>query len=155
MKKLLGKPSEKEYWEERVKSAPNRKDMIFIDGRREEFWARVRNQVLDWMNYTVLDVCCGYGQFANCCHPERYTGIDFSEEMIKLAEKDNVDKRKFILADIKNFKTEQKFDVVFEVNSLHSLGWTPEQFYEHFKGNASKMVACLEADRFTIFQIYG
>lgn len=153
-KTVAGNPSEKGYWESRVKNAPNEKDMLFIDGRREEFWARVRNQLGPWKGLNVLDIACGYGQFSNLFLPDKYTGMDFSEEMLKLAKQKNPDKT-FKQADIRELELDKKYDVIFEVNSLRSLGMTPEQFNEKFNKNANKVVACLEADVFTIYQNYG
>lgn len=151
--KTVGNPSEKDYWENRVLKAPNEKDMLFLDSRREEFWARVRKQLDQWKLLEVVDVCCGYGQFSNIFLPNNYTGFDFSEEMLKLAKQKNPDKR-FTQGDIKELVLDKNYDVVFEVNSLHSLGMTPEQFFEKFKNNG-KVVACLEADLFTIYHQYG
>lgn len=143
MSRNVGTP---EYWNSRVKSHNNLQDMIFKDIRRDEFWERVDSQIRLWEDKKTIDVCCGYGRFT------LDSGVDFSEEMIKLARGKFPDKN-FTNADIKVFKPD-KVDVIYEVNSLHSLGWTPLQFYEHFKGRAN-IIACLECDIFTIFQDYG
>lgn len=131
----------------RAKNIGDYKDMIFIDPRREKFWARVDQQLSLWKDYKSLDICCGYGRFT------LDTGADFSAEMLKIA-KERYPERAFIEADIKGSRAfVDRRDVIYEVNSLHSLGWTPEQFYAHFKGMA-EIIACLEADRFTIFHDY-
>lgn len=141
-----------DYWNKRVKETPDLKDMLFKDPRREEFWRRVRNQLELWKDKNVLDVCCGYGQFSQIFNPLDYTGLDVSIEMLKLA-KSKDPHRQFLHYNILTDTWGQTHDVVFEVNSLHSLGLTPQEFYEKFKNNA-KIIACLEADIFTIFQNY-
>lgn len=145
-----GDPSTKDYWEQRVLNAPNEKDMLFLDPRREEFWERVRGQLSVWCGKSVLDVCCGYGQFATIF--SNYEGIDFSENMIALAKK-KYSQHDFRCIDIKTHLPNRLYDVIFEVNSLRSLGWSPEDFNNRFKEYA-KIIVCLEADRFTIFQSY-
>ena len=81
-----------------------------------------------------------------------YHGVDFSGEMIKLARKKNPDKL-FEIEDIKEFDGE-KYDLIFEVNSLHTLGMSPEDSFNKFRKHARKAIACLECDKFTIFNIY-
>lgn len=101
----------------------------------------------------MADICCGYGQFASLFRPDKYVGIDFSEEMVKLAEQKNPG-YDFALGDIRTMPFSSVRDIIFEVNSLHSLKWTPEQFFERFKPFAKVAVACLEADQFIIYQVY-
>lgn len=132
------------YWDQRVREAPNRDDMIFRDPRRDRFWERVRQQIAPWEGLRTLDVCAGFGKFT------LDEGIDFSYEMIELAKADGV--TGIQMADARTYVPNKRYDVIYEVNSLHSLGWTPEQFYEHY-GKHADIVACLECDRFTIF--YG
>lgn len=152
-KSLKGDPTTPEYWDRRVTSIPDKKDMLFLDHRREEFWKRVREQLRLWNGFNVLDIACGYGQFAEFFMPSTYTGVDFSLEMIKLAEK-SWPEHKFVIGNAKE-GFYGKFDVIFEVNSLRSLGISAEEFIEKFSPHASVAVACLEADQFTIKQLYS
>ena len=138
-----------DYWNKRVKETPDLKDMLFKDPRREEFWRRVRAQLSLWKDMPALDVCCGYGQFADMF--EDYFGIDISDEMLTIASQRNPDKQ-FLLKDILGVPKEDHSGLVFEVNSLHSLGLSPQEFANKF--SKAKIVACLEADVFTIFQNY-
>lgn len=133
----------------------NPQALLFRDPRFKEYEARTFEYLKVWNTSKVIDIACGYGRFAYIFHPDNYTGFDFSEEMIKFASEKRpgyvflkMDARKENELPLNN-------DLVFEVNSLHSLGMTPEQFYEKFEKYAIKAVACLEADRFTIFQKYG
>ena len=128
--------------------------MLFRDPRFQEYESRTRATLLTWSDYTVLDACCGYGRFANVFQKDKYLGFDFSQEMIKIAEAENPEYQ-FFQSDVRQQeKLKDKYEIVFEVNSLHCMGLSPEQFFEKYKEYAKKIVACLEADRFTIFQIY-
>lgn len=125
--------------------------MLFEDGRFDEYERRVKEVLYAWEDYSVLDVACGYGRLAPIF--DQYLGIDFSEEMIKLARERNEGK-KFECLDVRKFKSKDMWDVVFEVNSLKSLDMSFEQFCETFGRYARKFVACLEADGFHIRQVY-
>lgn len=141
-----------EYWDERCLEGQQLDDyegMIFEDHNRQEYWSRNRKALSLWKDRAVLDVCCGYGQFSDIF--TRYIGIDFSPEMISLAKK-KFPAKHFLVSKASEFK--EKCDVIFECNSLHSLGMTPEQFYEQFKDQAKEAIVCLERDAFTIFNIY-
>lgn len=129
--------------------------MLFLDRRRSEFWRRAWRVIRQWSDseYKVLDVCCGWGQFAPLFGYPEYQGIDFSENMLARA-KSKYPKHAFLKADAKSFAPKDKVDIVFEVNSLHSMKLTPKEFYELYKEHARVAVACLEADEFTIFNLY-
>ncbi len=127
--------------------------MLFNDHRFSEFSKRVRNELAQWEFADVLDLCCGFGRFAPCFKSNLYTGIDFSDEMIKLAN-ERQSNYFFKNADIKSLIPERKYDVIFEVNSLHSLGLSAAEFVERFRPYATRAIVCLEADRFFIEQIY-
>lgn len=147
---IKGNPSTSEYWTRRVNSIKDKKDVLFLDPRREEYWKRVREQLSLWKKHRVLDVCCGYGQFADIFVD--YEGVDFCPEMIEMAYKEYPNKR-WLVGDIKSEEFDDQYDIIFEVNSLHSLGWTPDDFFNKFKSHA-KVIACLEADKFTIYNGY-
>lgn len=126
--------------------------MLFEDGRFDEYERRVKELLYAWEDYRVLDVACGYGRFAPIF--EDYTGIDFSSEMVALAEKKNPGKT-FVCEDAKRVNLgHKKYDIVFEVNSLKSLDMTPEEFFEKYYDHARIAIACLEADQFIVRQIY-
>ena len=152
-KKHEGDCRTSEYWDARVKASANRDDMIFIDGRRQEFWKRVWEQLDAWKNHEVVDVACGFGKFSKAFPPTRYRGIDFSAEMLQIARVENPGVV-FDQVDAKAVQSFPKVDVIFEVNSLKSLGMTAEEFINKFRPYARVAVACLEADRFTVEQVY-
>jgi len=148
MQEAIGTP---EYWDNRVKTSSDEMSMIMLDSRLPEYTKRVNDVLSGWKDKKVMDVCCGYGRYSE--HFKNYIGLDFSKEMIALAKKKYPDKD-FFVKDGKDHRPGELYDVVFEVNSLHSMGITEEDFYKLYKGCAS-VVACLEMDKFTIFQNYG
>lgn len=129
--------------------------MIFLDGRRAEYWRRVRLQLGQWavQDLNVLDVACGFGKFADVFVPLNYVGIDFSDEMIALAKKEKA-LYHFERTDVKEWKPPGTFDVIYEINSLRSLGLTADGFVNLFRPYATMAIATLEADEFRITQLY-
>lgn len=71
-----------------------------------------------------LEVGCGAGfaaKYLDGLYAE-YLGIDYSSELISLAENFNSDKNvRFIALDIDEFETIELFDVVFMIGLLHHL----------------------------------
>lgn len=148
--------STKAYWEDRVKRGLERGDlkgMIFEDGRFDKYTTKVNEVLSGWKDRTVLDIACGYGRYAHNFSPDKYTGWDFSEEMVKLA-KEKFPEYDCQVMDINKAKLRQKYDVIFEVNSLKSLNMSKEQFIEKFSPHAKHAIAVLEADYFEIIPIY-
>lgn len=141
------------YWNRRTRdNLGDERNMLFRDHRFEEYDQRTREELIQWKDLAVLDIACGFGRFANMF--EDYTGVDFSREMIKLANQKHPGKL-FTCIDVRTAPIpERMFDVIFECNSLKCLGQTPMQFFEKYKSHAKKAVACLEADVFTIYHIY-
>jgi SAM-dependent methyltransferase len=139
-----------EWWDNRtITRKGNLKDLIFNDDYRDQFWANVDELLSQYSKYEVADIGCGYGRFAK--HFDKYTGYDFSLEMIKLANKENPEKnfyRKACLEEI------DKVDVVFEVNCLHSFGVSREEFQTYYSQFARKAVICIERNGVDIKWIY-
>lgn len=147
MSEAIGTP---EYWDHRVKTASDKMTMIMRDNRLFEYTEKVNEVLSAWKDKSAIDVCCGYGRYSP--HFEKYLGLDFSLEMITLARQEYPGKH-FEQVDIKTYLPPAS-NLIFEVNSLHCLGMTPEDFYKLFGKHAS-IIACLEMDKFTIFQNYG
>jgi hypothetical protein len=120
---------------------------VMADVKATEHERRVKTFLQLWKDKDVLDVCCGYGRFAEGMN--NYEGFDFSEEFVRQANHPHV-----YLGDAHE-DIEGMWDVVFESISLSSLKMTPEQFYEKWKHKAREYVACFELDRFYIFSIYA
>lgn len=142
----------KAYWNRRTKDYKNDLPNMVLADRRFHAHDRFCRDILALFNtHTVLDVCCGYGRFADMFKPELYTGFDFSDEMIKKAREIHPEYH-FIEADAEDFKP-PVVDVVFQAISLAMLGMTEEQFIETYKPYARKAIICLGVDDYKIHLI--
>ena len=69
----------KEYWEERTRKgreAGNETDVIFEDPRFGVMTDRaIKALAMIRPEWTVLDVCCGYGRFSKYVDQNKYTGM--------------------------------------------------------------------------------
>lgn len=72
-------------------------------------------------NSKVLDVGCGTGSpIASYLSQQGFlvTGIDIAEEMIKKAQQLNLSNATFLVEDILNFKSDEKYDAVIAFDSI-------------------------------------
>jgi SAM-dependent methyltransferase len=74
---------------------------------------------------SILDVCCGNGQFATDLVEAGYhvTGIDASARMLRHARR-NAPGARFITADVRDFQLDQKFHAAFSI--FESLNHIPD-----------------------------
>ena len=75
-------------------------------------------------NLRILDLGCGYGSLCNYLKNTEYEfclGIDLSSNAITKAKKENYKNTKYLVADIHQFKTEEKFDVIIFNEVLYYL----------------------------------
>lgn len=87
---------------------------------------------------TLLDVGCGTGEHLKYLSSDfQCRGIDLNTDMIEIAKK-KVPNAKFKVANMVNFKLEEKFDVITclfssigYVQNFNNLVKTLENFYEH------------------------
>lgn len=110
--------SSPDYWNWRVRNHKDEKRMIWY-GEEYKFdtMEKVANTILSMFeNCTALELGCGYGRMCKNFKPENYLGIDFSEEMIKLAKEKYPD-YKFQLADVNTFIPEKNYDIIFDLMS--------------------------------------
>lgn|SRR3989304_1904736 len=107
----------KEYWNGRVKShKSNEKRMIWY-GEEYKFDTldRVARSILSmFSDCTVLELGCGYGRLCDVFQPDKYTGIDFSKEMIKLAH-EKYPQYSFSVNDMSTFEPSKHYDIIFGV----------------------------------------
>ncbi len=76
-------------------------------------------RIISLKDKKVLDLGCGTGrmtfEFAKLC--KKVVGVDFSENLLHIAknyrDKNNVKNADFILSDLENYRTDEKFDVIF------------------------------------------
>lgn len=72
----------------------------------------------------IIEIGCGAGFAATYLEGSyrQYTGIDYSEELIKYANSYNKKhNRSFITQDFYQFKTKKKYDVLFMIGVLHHM----------------------------------
>jgi SAM-dependent methyltransferase len=135
-------------WDERViDNKDNLRDMIWCHGDVAQHHKLVAEILSLWKRKKVIDVGCGYGRFAKIFNPKNYLGVDFSEEMIKLARKKNPG-YKFMVADVHK-DTFEPADLAFEVISLGPFGMNEQQFIEKFQNCTS--VAMFRPEHFHIY----
>jgi SAM-dependent methyltransferase len=100
--------------------------LIYNRGMAEDFcrraWPIIERLLLSQIpkRGQILDLCCGCGQMARELSHRGYriTGLDSSEQMIRIARK-NAPQSKFCLADARHFTLLPRFDaVVCSFNSL-------------------------------------
>ena len=101
----------------------DRWDSSLYDDRHSFVWKAAQG-LLDILDpkagERVLDVGCGTGHLTAQIAERgaEATGLDSSTSMIAQARQ-NFPKLKFVLADVRNFKMEEKFDAVFSNAALH------------------------------------
>jgi 2-polyprenyl-3-methyl-5-hydroxy-6-metoxy-1,4-benzoquinol methylase len=90
--------------------------------QRYEWVMRESGSSPDLSGMTICDVGCGSGRFvaALAKRGAQVTGLDFAPEMLRLSrelvEKEGVaDRCKFVLSDVLDWKTDQKFDQVIAI----------------------------------------
>jgi Glycosyltransferases involved in cell wall biogenesis len=76
---------------------------------------------------SVLEIGCGTGELLNAVKPSYGVGIDFSEEMIKVA-KESFPEHKFFVDDIEELQLNEKFDYVIMSDLTMSL-WDVQQAF--------------------------
>jgi 2-polyprenyl-3-methyl-5-hydroxy-6-metoxy-1,4-benzoquinol methylase len=90
--------------------------------QRYEWVMRESGSSPDLSGMTICDIGCGSGRFVATLAKRGalVTGLDFAPEMLKLSaqlvEKEGVtDRCKFVLSDVLDWKTDQKFDQVIAI----------------------------------------
>lgn len=71
---------------------------------------------------TILNLGCGTGKHDSYLAKAGYqvTGLDFSEEMIKIAKSNKTENCEFIVGDARSFKFDKKFDVIISLFHVFS-----------------------------------
>ena len=76
----------------------------------------------------VLEMGCGHGDLLACLKPDFGVGIDFSEEMIRVASKKHPNLR-FMQADAHEIAFREKFDVIVLSDLVNDL-WDVQRVFE-------------------------
>lgn len=114
-----------EYWDKRAKENDNDMALVYEDVVAFENSSKMGNALMNMFPGTILDIGCGYGRFYK---PERkYTGVDFSKEMIKKAKKRFPDGDFRVGSWYDDLGT---YDVVIEAICLSSFGGNMDEFKE-------------------------
>lgn len=81
---------------------------------------------------SLLDIGCGTGKHANLMHDKGYQtkGIDLSESMLNEAQRTYGHKISFSQGDIRDFKLDQKFDVITSLFHVMSYQTLNEDLYK-------------------------
>jgi len=79
----------------------------------------------------VIELGCGTGDLLNRVKPAYGVGVDFSGEMLKIAEKKYPD-YKFIQADAEEFEIEEKFDYVI-LSDLMGFLWDVQNTFKNIR----------------------
>jgi ubiquinone/menaquinone biosynthesis C-methylase UbiE len=91
--------------------------------RRNRFYHRVIERNFKFIipdGSKVLELGCGTGELLASVKPSLGVGVDFSEEMLKIA-RNNHPHLKFNLADAANYATDEEFDYIIISDLLSSL----------------------------------
>ncbi len=93
---------------------------------------------------TILNLGCGTGKHDNIFARKGYkvTGIDLSQEMIDIANKNKLKNTHFLKGDVRNIDLNKKFDVIVSLFHVASYQTTNKDFekylrtaYNHLKKN--------------------
>jgi 2-polyprenyl-3-methyl-5-hydroxy-6-metoxy-1,4-benzoquinol methylase len=97
--------------------------------QRFEWVMRQASPTPDLHGMKICDIGCGSGRFVASLAKRgaQVTGVDFAPEMLKLgaqlAEKEGVtDRCKFVLSDVLDWKTDEKFDLVIAIGFWDYVG---------------------------------
>lgn len=112
----------KNFWENTGKQTHTMGQVgRIVDGKpiSERLITAIANDICQKLNInknsSILDVCCGNGiithKIATTCH--QITGIDFSEDLIAIANQGKSKNENYIVADAQNFSINQQFDAAY------------------------------------------
>lgn len=129
----------------------NKKSIVFDSKEGYDKYAKLYDKKLEFLNSfeknmlmkmagdvkgkKVLDIGCGTGRLARVLIEKNadYTGVDISEEMLKIAKKKNT-KGKFLEADIEELPFEdESFDVIICAFVIVHVGDLKEAFREAYR----------------------
>lgn len=138
----------KEYWNTRVLELEGDKGNMVWSSRFRDGHLKWFNELISsFKNSPVLDVGCGYGRVSPLFMGE-YHGIDFSEEMIRVAKKEYPTKS-FEVADAYTYVPEKKYGVIL-VFHLSGLPEREKEIVEHYIRYCTEALIIVYGDRVTV-----
>jgi len=108
--------------------------------KKNKYYNRLLNSYLSFLvqpNSTVLEIGCGTGQLLNSLKPKLGVGIDFSEEMIKIASS-KYKNLKFKVADANDFAFNDKFEYIILSNVVGYFN-DVQRVLRNIRKNCTKM----------------
>lgn len=129
-------------WDKRVKEIPNLRDMVWQTGVFVQHQKQVESILSLFKDRKVLDVACGWGRFTHLFDPANYTGIDYSEEILKIAKSKHPN-HTFKCMGFDEIE-DLDYDVVFEVISLGPLRIQEKDFIAKFP--KAKMIIMFQGE---------
>lgn len=111
------------YWDKEWK---NRLEIIDGKGMFTCNWTKfnILYKLLKGMNLNgqrKLEIGCGGGTLTRKLKYDNYTGIDLSPVAIEYASKFCLDGNKYIVGDVRDFETKEKFDVFMAFDALEHM----------------------------------
>lgn len=93
-----------------------------IAGKQENTKEFVKSNIKKYESKSVIDICCGTGDFASCADGVNYVGLDYLDDYIEFAkQKYRQDRnKKFMTFDIlKRRLALNKYDCALLISTLH------------------------------------
>lgn len=142
-----------DYWEKKLEYLKYTRKIMW----NEDYFRFLIREVWNITTpVSILDCGCGYGALGLLLLPllpegSAYTGIDFSQTMLDAAKKsyESTDYDvKFILADIREYQTKERYDIVISQAVLRHVDHG-EAFLKKMVGyiKTGGMLVCLECNR--------
>jgi len=106
---------------------------------RNRYYNKLLNDYLRFLvqpDSHILEIGCGTGQLLNALQPKKGVGIDFSEEMIKIASS-KYRKLDFEVADAHDFTIRNKFDCLILSNAVGYFE-DVQQVFRNLRKNCKK-----------------
>src|SRR5210317_51205 len=95
------------------------KDRVRIRKRHSYYWDDITYycDYFSHTDYSVLEIGCGTGELIGKIKGKRKTGVDFSEEMVKVAS-DRYSDVEFKVMEAENLQLDQKYDLIILSNLI-------------------------------------
>ena len=96
-----------------------------IQYSHNSYYSEVRPEFIKAKDYissedSILEIGAGNGSFAKLLETNNYTGLEYSEETIREAKKNNINLQKYSIEDFVS-KTDKKFDVICSFHVLEHI----------------------------------
>lgn len=139
----------KEYWDERAIEYKDDKDKMVWCSKHIHTHLRWFERMMDiYKNQDCLDIGCGYGRLAHYFEPKKYRGVDFSENLIKIAREDHPE-YSFEVADAFEYEPQKQYGVIMAFH-LSLMPEREEEFIKRYRQYAREAIIIVYGDRITV-----